>query len=115
MKQSAKPNELIPSRPDAMSTQPSMPGRRRINVPTTIVLALFHVGAVAALFAFTWAALAEALFLTWLAGGLGISMGYHRLHTHRSYRVPLILEYFFALRGTLSRIGARKPAARRGA
>jgi stearoyl-CoA desaturase (delta-9 desaturase) len=29
-------------------------------------------------------------------------MGYHRLHTHRSYKVPLWLEYFFALCGTLT-------------
>jgi stearoyl-CoA desaturase (delta-9 desaturase) len=78
--------------------------RRRsgINWLNTIGLSAFHVGAVAALFVFTWPGFASALFLTWLAGGLGISMGYHRLHTHRSYRVPLILEYFFALCGTLA-------------
>lgn len=29
-------------------------------------------------------------------------MGYHRLHTHRSYKVPLLLEYFFAACGTLT-------------
>jgi hypothetical protein len=29
-------------------------------------------------------------------------MGYHRLHTHRSYRVPKWLEYFFAVCGTLT-------------
>jgi stearoyl-CoA desaturase (delta-9 desaturase) len=29
-------------------------------------------------------------------------MGYHRLHTHRSYRVPRILEYFFAVCGTMT-------------
>ena len=85
-----------------MRTNFRMPGWREINWPTTIVLSVFHVGAVAALFFFTWSGLAVALFLTWLAGGLGISMGYHRLHTHRSYRVPLILEYFFALCGTLA-------------
>jgi stearoyl-CoA desaturase (Delta-9 desaturase) len=85
-----------------MSAHLSIQVRRRTNWPTTIVLSVFHVGAVAALFVFTWPAFAVALFLTWLAGGLGISMGYHRLHTHRSYRVPLILEYFFALCGTLA-------------
>src|SRR6516225_6223629 len=85
-----------------MNTKLRIPGRREINWPATIVLLVFHVGAVAALFIFTWARFAIALFLTWLAGGLGISMGYHRLHTHRSYRVPLILEYFFALCGTLA-------------
>jgi stearoyl-CoA desaturase (delta-9 desaturase) len=29
-------------------------------------------------------------------------MGYHRLHTHRSYKVPVALEYFFAVCGTLA-------------
>ena len=52
--------------PDSMSTQLSIPGRRGINWPTTIVLSVFHVGAVAALFVFTWSAFAVALFLTWL-------------------------------------------------
>ena len=37
-----------------------------------------------------------------MATGLGISMGYHRLHTHRSYKVPPALEYFFAVCGTLT-------------
>jgi stearoyl-CoA desaturase (delta-9 desaturase) len=29
-------------------------------------------------------------------------MGYHRLHTHRSYKVPVGLEYFFAVCGALT-------------
>jgi fatty-acid desaturase len=62
----------------------------------------FHLGAVAALFMFSWHAFAIALFLYWMCTGLGISMGYHRLHTHRSYQVPLALEYFFAVCGTLT-------------
>jgi hypothetical protein len=47
-----------------MSTQLSIPGRRGIK--TTIVLSVFHIGAVAALFVFTWPAIAVAVFLTWL-------------------------------------------------
>ena len=50
---------------------------------------------------FNWQACAVAVFLYWMTTGLGISMGYHRLHTHRSYHVPLALEYFFAVCGTL--------------
>jgi fatty-acid desaturase len=78
-------------------------GRRvGMNWPTAIVMALFHVGAVAALFMFSWRNLAVAAFLLWVATGLGISMGYHRLHTHRSYRVPIWLEYFFAFCGAMT-------------
>jgi stearoyl-CoA desaturase (delta-9 desaturase) len=76
--------------------------RQKLNWTTTLILALLHIGAVAALFMFNWRAFAAAVFLLWMATGLGISMGYHRLHTHRSYRVPLWLEYFFAVCGTLT-------------
>src|SRR5215831_6520190 len=102
MIRSGKPNESFPRGRTQCVPSSGYRARRKINWPTTIVLSVFHIGAVAALFVFTWSGLAVALFLTWLAGGLGISMGYHRLHAHRSYRVPLILEYFFALCGTLA-------------
>jgi fatty-acid desaturase len=77
-------------------------GRRYVNWPTIVVLALLHVGAVAALFVFNWRDFLISVFLLWFATGLGISMGYHRLHTHRSYKVPLWLEYLFAVCGTLT-------------
>ena len=86
-----------------MSTDPiDLADSPRMNWTNIIAFGLFHVGAVAALFMFSWQALTVALFLYWMCTGLGISMGYHRLHTHRSYQVPLALEYFFAVCGTLT-------------
>ena len=79
-----------------------MPDPRRINWTNTIAFGLFHAGAIAALFFFSWRALAVAVVLHWLCGGVGICMGYHRLHTHRSYQVPLWLEYCFAVCGALA-------------
>jgi len=76
--------------------------RQGMNWFTTLVLILVHIGAIAALFVFSWKAFAWTVFFYWMATGLGISMGYHRLHTHRSYKVPLWLEYFFALCGSLT-------------
>jgi len=73
-----------------------------MNWGTTIVFGLFHIGAIAALFMFSWKVFFATVFLYWVATGLGISLGYHRLHTHRSYRLPLWLEYFFAVCGTLN-------------
>jgi stearoyl-CoA desaturase (delta-9 desaturase) len=73
-----------------------------MNWPTAIVFAAFHIGAVAALFMFSWRNLAITLALYWVTICFGISLGYHRLHTHRSYRVPLALEYFFAVCGALT-------------
>ncbi|HEX3684262.1 MAG TPA: fatty acid desaturase [Bryobacteraceae bacterium] len=75
---------------------------QRLNWTITIVMALLHLAALAALFAFSWRALAVAIFLYWMATGLGISLGYHRLLTHRSYKVPRALEYFFAVCGALT-------------
>ena len=75
---------------------------QKINWTNNIVFGLFHLGALAALFMFSWRACAVAMFLYWMTTGLGISMGYHRLHTHRSYQVPLLMEYFFAVCGALT-------------
>ncbi|MGA8595297.1 MAG: fatty acid desaturase [Bryobacteraceae bacterium] len=77
-------------------------GRDRLNWTTTIVMVVLHLGAIAALFVFSWKALAVALFLYWMCTGLGISLGYHRLHTHRSYKAPLALERFFAVCGSMT-------------
>jgi stearoyl-CoA desaturase (delta-9 desaturase) len=62
----------------------------------------FHIGAVAALFFFSWKALLLAIVLWWVAGGLGIGMGYHRLLTHRGYKTPKWMEYFLTVCGTLT-------------
>lgn len=75
---------------------------QKLNTLTTVVLVFLHVGAIAALFNFSWLNLGVAVFLYWMTIDLGISLGYHRLHTHRSYRIPLLLEYFFAVCGALT-------------
>ena len=86
-----------------MRTEPvCLPNRQNLNWPTTVALVLLHAGAIAALFMFNWRDFLIAVFMYWLATGLGISMGYHRLHTHRSYQVPLWLEYFFAVCGAMT-------------
>ena len=69
---------------------------------STFFMILFHAGALAALFVFSWKALALAALLWWIAGSLGIGMGYHRLLTHRGYKTPKWIEYFFTICGTLA-------------
>ena len=78
------------------------PRRHKISWVTTIAVGLFHVGAIAAFFFIDWTAIAVAAFLYWLTICCGIGMGYHRLHTHRGYRIPLWLEYFLAVCGTMT-------------
>jgi|HubBroStandDraft_2_1064218.scaffolds.fasta_scaffold34554_2 fatty-acid desaturase len=73
-----------------------------LNWTTTSFMLLFHVGAIAALFFFSWKALAIAVVLYWVAGSLGIGMGYHRLLTHRGYKTPRWMEYFLTVCGTLA-------------
>lgn len=73
-----------------------------INWNSAIFLAVFHLGAVAALFFFSWKALAIAIILTWVAGSLGIGIGYHRLLTHRGFKTPKWFEYFLTFCGTLA-------------
>ena len=75
---------------------------RHLNWVTIIFLALFHAGALAAPFYFEWKSLAVMVLLYWITIGWGIGMGYHRLHTHRSYIVPKWIEYLFAICGTLT-------------
>jgi len=55
---------------------------------------------------FSWGAVGVAVFLHWVTGGLGITLGFHRLVTHRSFQVPKWLEYFFVLCGTLAMQGS---------
>ncbi len=80
----------------------ALPRRERPNFFTALVLAVLHVGAVAALFTFSWKAVLITAVLYWMTIGWGISLGYHRLHTHRSYQCPRALEYFFAVCGALT-------------
>jgi len=73
-----------------------------VNWPTCITMAVFHLGAAAALFMFTWQALAASLLLWWVSGSLGVGMGFHRLLTHRGYRTPKAVEYLLTLCGLLA-------------
>ena len=69
---------------------------------TAVFLIISHVAAVVALFLWSWPALACAILLYWVAGSLGIGMGFHRLLTHRGYKVPKVVEYFLVTCGTLA-------------
>jgi stearoyl-CoA desaturase (delta-9 desaturase) len=71
----------------------------RINWAIAPVLALFHVGAVVALFFFSWERLFVALFLYWLTASFGLGICYHRLLTHRSFATPKWFEYFLTICG----------------
>lgn len=67
--------------------------------PTFLVLTAVHVGALFAFHNFSWSALAIMLAL-YMVSAMGITLGYHRLLTHRSYKTPRWVEYVLSLCGT---------------
>lgn len=73
-----------------------------LSTVTVIFMILFHLGAVAAFFMFSWKALICTAVLWVYASNIGIGMCYHRLLTHRGYKTPKWLEYFMAIGATLS-------------
>ncbi|MBM3770051.1 MAG: acyl-CoA desaturase [Acidimicrobiia bacterium] len=74
----------------------------KVNYLTGLVLLWFHIQAAVALFSFSWTNFWTCAALYWVSVGLGISMGYHRLHTHRGFKTSKWFEYFLALCGTLT-------------
>ncbi len=73
-----------------------------LNWITVAFFGIIHALALLAPWFFSWSALGVMLALHWLFGSLGICLGYHRLLTHRSLRVPKVLEYFLATLGALA-------------
>jgi stearoyl-CoA desaturase (delta-9 desaturase) len=86
----------------SVATLPTESRYSKLSYLTCAVLIWFHIQAVAALWSFSWTNLLVAVFLYWVAIGLGISMGYHRLHTHRGFKTYRLFEYFLAVCGTLT-------------
>jgi stearoyl-CoA desaturase (delta-9 desaturase) len=69
---------------------------------TIAYVAIIHILAVIGLFYFSWTNLIVMLVGNWVAGSLGIGLGYHRLLTHRSFQTPKWLERVLAVCGTLA-------------
>jgi sn-1 stearoyl-lipid 9-desaturase len=76
----------------------------KYDYPVILFMVFVHAGALFALLPanFSWAAVGIAIFLHWVTGGLGITLGFHRLVTHRSFQAPKWLEYFLVFCGTLA-------------
>lgn len=66
------------------------------------VFGIVHAGACFAPFYFTWKAFACFLVGYLITGLFGITLSYHRQLSHRSFRSPKVVEYFFAYCGALA-------------
>ncbi len=65
-------------------------------------IVVIHAVALLAPFTFTWRGFWAFFWLQWITGLFGITLGYHRLITHRSFTAPKWLEYLLAICGALA-------------
>ncbi len=70
--------------------------------PAVLWIGSLHLGALAAPFCFTWYALWLTVLLSWVTGGLGVCLGYHRLLTHSSFETYPIVRRLLALFGNMA-------------
>lgn len=73
------------------------------DYPVGIALLIIHIGALGVFLPqfFSWSAVAVGVGL-YIATGMGITLAYHRLLTHRSLVVPRFLEYALTIVGVLA-------------
>lgn len=69
-------------------------------------ITVVHLLAIAALPMFSWGAFGVSVLLLFTISPLGINMCYHRLLTHRGFKVPVWLEYTLA---TIAAMSAQGP------
>ncbi|KAI3455312.1 hypothetical protein Pfo_011975 [Paulownia fortunei] len=70
-----------------------------LDVATVGVVIAMHLLCIFAPFTFNWGAFWAAVGLYVITGLLGITLSFHRNLTHRSFKLPKWLEYFFAYCG----------------
>lgn len=77
---------------------------RNLNGSVIGGIAALHVIALGAFVPqlFSWSGLALMGFFMWVSGGLGITLCYHRLLTHRSFTTPRWMEIFLTLCASLA-------------
>jgi fatty-acid desaturase len=79
---------------------------RKFSFEATFWIVLVHALAIAAIPFFSWSAFGVCMLLLFTISPLGVTLTYHRLLTHRSFKVPQWLEYILATIGALSGQGS---------
>ena len=77
---------------------------RNLNWGVIAAIGSLHVLAVFALLPwfFSWTGLLVFFVMVWVSGGIGVTLCYHRLLTHRSFKTPKWFEYLLTLCGCLA-------------
>jgi len=78
--------------------------KMRLNWKSLVWVIGMHLGVLLAPFTFTWSGLV-VFGILYILTGLGITLCYHRLLTHRSFTTPKSVEYILTLFGVLANEG----------
>jgi len=78
---------------------------RQFVVGSLIGILLLHFIALTAPFTFSWPGLTMFLVMVYITGCLGITLGFHRLLSHGSFKVPKVFTYLLTLFGCLAMQG----------
>jgi len=100
-----------------MATYPAQPAQpvqhrglnwRRVDWWVVFGIGTMHLVALLAFLPqfFSWSGLALLAVFAWLTGNIGITLCFHRLLTHRSFKTPKWFEYFLTICGCLAWQGA---------
>ncbi|MEM0950737.1 MAG: fatty acid desaturase [Cyanobacteria bacterium P01_H01_bin.74] len=81
---------------------PSFATKHTLRMPMVLIIFLIHCVALAAPFTFSWPGFITFLILVPITACLGITLCYHRLLSHRSFKTHKWVQYFLMLCGTLS-------------
>ena len=99
---SAPPRAFTLHQPHRGEPRPTVPAGPNRGV--VLFMAAIHLLALVALLPQFWSlpAVATLVILYWVTACLGVTIGYHRLLSHRAFHLPKPLERFFATCGALS-------------
>jgi stearoyl-CoA desaturase (delta-9 desaturase) len=78
---------------------------KRLDWTNAVYFTALHLGALLAPWTFSWSGLWVFGLLLWVSFSLGVGVAYHRLLTHRGFRVPKGLEYLLTGCGMLASQG----------
>lgn len=81
---------------------PTYANWKRFNAPLILLYILLHFTIFLAPFTFSWQGLSVFFVLYFLTLCLGVTLGYHRLLAHRSYKTYKPVTYILAFLGCLS-------------
>jgi fatty-acid desaturase len=84
---------------NATATKREHEERTAVNWASIIWIVGLHLGCIAAPFYFSWEGLALMLFMHWVTGCVGVTLGFHRLLTHSSFQTWKPVRYFLATVG----------------